>query len=55
VNIDMTCLEAGASESSNTLGMQMSANGSEAGSPATACWYAVSMSSSDSASTIVPP
>jgi hypothetical protein len=55
VNIDMTCLEAGASESSNTLGMQMSANGSSAGRPDTACWNAVSTSSSDSASTIVPP
>ena len=33
----------------------MSANGSVAGRPATASWKAVSMSSSDSASTIVPP
>ena len=55
VNSDMTCFPAGASESSNTLGMQMSANGSVAGMPETACWNAVSMSSSDSASTIVPP
>ena len=33
----------------------MSANGSAAGRPATASWNALSTSSSDSASTIVPP
>ena len=55
VNIDTTCWPSGASESSNTLGMQMSANGSVAGCAVTASWNALSMSSSDSASTIVPP
>ena len=54
VNIDITCCPGGASESSNTLGMQMSANGSAEGRPATASWNAVSMSSRLSASTIVP-
>ena len=55
VNIDTTCLPSGASVGSKTLGMQMSANGSAAARPATASWNAPSMSSSDSASTIVPP
>ena len=55
VNIDTTCWPSGASVGSNTDGMQMSANGSVAARPATASWNAPSMSSSDSASTIVPP
>src|SRR6266702_1542770 len=55
VNMDMTCWPAGASESSNTLGMQMSANGTEDGLPATASWKDVSISSRLSASTMVPP
>ena len=55
VNIDTTCWPSGASVGSNTDGMQMSANGSAAARPATASWNARSMSSSDSASTIVPP
>src|SRR6266702_1104244 len=55
VNIDMTCWPAGASESSNTLGMQMSANGADDGLPAAASWKDASISSRLSASTIVPP
>ena len=56
VNIDMTCLPSGASVGSNTDGMQMSANGTRRRrGPATASWNARSTSSSDSASTIVPP
>ena len=44
-----------ASVGSNTEGMQMSAKGRSAARPATASWNAPSMSSSDSARTIVPP
>ena len=55
VNIDTTCWPSGASVGSNTDGMQMSANGSAGGASGDRVLERASMSSSDSASTIVPP
>jgi hypothetical protein len=55
VNIETMWWPSGARVLSNTEGMQTSANGTAEGRPAAASWKAPSMSSSDSASTMVPP